>query len=192
MREGKLNPFLGFQSTDMPRQLAHDFTTSGSPEQHFKRMQAACEAVGARLTIAYVPFCAVVSRRYVESLVRLGMDRKTAEAMSVDPIYRRQNRILAEVCRSLKLPLADTTDDLVRADSNGTPQYWSFDTHPRPAGYATIARCLHGRAWRSSMKDACCRPLAHFLSTSSRNVGPRKIQFPGVSEIGPLMPKIAI
>jgi hypothetical protein len=32
----------------------------------------------------------------------------------------------------------------------------------------------------------------HFLSTSSRNVGPRKIQFVGVSEIGPLMPKIAI
>ena len=93
MREGKLNPFLGFQSTDMPRQLAHDFTTSGTPEQHFKRMQAACQAVGARLTIAYVPFCTVVSRRYVESLVRLGMDRKTAEAMSVDPIYRRRTEL---------------------------------------------------------------------------------------------------
>ncbi len=114
-------------------------------------MQAACEAVGARLAIAYVPFCAVVSRRYVESLVRLGMDRKTAEAMSVDPIYRRQNRILAEVCGLLKLPLADTTDDLVRADSDGTPQYWSFDTHPRPAGYTTIARCLH-RVVRSELR----------------------------------------
>ncbi len=34
--------------------------------------------------------------------------------------------------------------------------------------------------------------VTHFLSTSSRNVGPRKIQFVNMSEIGPLMPKIAI
>ena len=34
--------------------------------------------------------------------------------------------------------------------------------------------------------------VTHFLSTTSRNVGPRKIQFVGISEIGPLMPKIAI
>ncbi len=95
------------------------------------------------MTIAYVPFCAVVNRRYVDPLVKLGMDRATAEAMSVDPIYRRQNQLMAEVCRSLGLPLVDATEDLVRADAAGTPQYWSFDTHPRPAGYATIARCIH-------------------------------------------------
>ncbi len=46
MIAGKLNPFLSGQSTDIPRQLAHDFTKKGSPEHHLRRMQAVCEAVG--------------------------------------------------------------------------------------------------------------------------------------------------
>ena len=47
---------------------------------------------------------------------------------------------LAAVCTALHLPLADTTEDLVQAERDGDAQYWEYDTHPRPAGYATIAR----------------------------------------------------
>jgi lysophospholipase L1-like esterase len=93
--------------------------------------------------VAYVPFCGVVSRRYVPSLVELGMDRTTAEALAVDLIYHRQNRVVTEVCISLGLPLADATADLVQAEAAGVPQYWRYDTHPRSAGYATIARRIH-------------------------------------------------
>jgi hypothetical protein len=31
----------------------------------------------------------------------------------------------------------------MRAESDGAPQYWNFDTRPRPAGCATIARRIH-------------------------------------------------
>jgi hypothetical protein len=142
MKRGKLNPWLSGQSTDMPRQLSHDFAERGSPERHLARMAELCQSVGARLLIAYVPFCGVVSTHYVPSLVRLGMDPHTAETLAADPIYHRQNAELAEVCSRLHLPLADTTDDLIQAERSGVPQYWEYDTHPRPAGYATIARRL--------------------------------------------------
>ena len=89
--------------------------------------------MGAPLTIAYVPFCGVVSPRYAPSLVRLGMDQTTAEQVSAKPIYRRQNVELAEGVDSLHLPLADTSKALVEAERAGTAQYWDFDTHP-PAG----------------------------------------------------------
>ena len=79
--------------------------------------------------------------------------------------------------------------------TRGVRQFWEFDTHPRPAGYATIARRIY-QASRRTVASSCANDarsrLAHFLSTSSRNVGPRKIQLVGVSEIGPLMPKMAI
>jgi lysophospholipase L1-like esterase len=140
MTRGTLNPWLSGQSTDMPRQLAHDFTEKGSPERHLMRMADVCRSVGARLMVAYVPFCGAVSAHYAPSLVRLGMDRRTAENLAVDPIYRRQNIELAEVCSRLCLPLVDTTEDLTQAEQAGARQYWEYDTHPRPAGYATIAR----------------------------------------------------
>jgi hypothetical protein len=71
------------------------------------------------------------------------MDRATAEALSSNPIYRRQNAMLAGLCMQLHLLLADTTEALLRAEATEGPQYWSFDTHPRPAGYATIARRIY-------------------------------------------------
>jgi lysophospholipase L1-like esterase len=148
MKAGALNPWLAAQSEDMPRMLAHDFAQGGSPERHLNRIAQACDSVGAQLSIAYVPFCGVVSRGYAPFLTKFGMDRATAESLATDPVYRRVNRILADVCSSMKLPLADTTDDLVEAELAGERQYWEYDTHPRPAGYATIARRivhdLHG------------------------------------------------
>jgi lysophospholipase L1-like esterase len=142
MKRGKLNPWLSGQSTDIPRQLSHDFAEGGSPERHLARMAGLCKSVGARLLIAYVPFCGVVSSHYAPSLVRLGMDPHTAGALAADPLYRRQNAELAGVCSRLHLPLADTTNDLIQSERTGVHQYWEYDTHPRPAGYATIARRL--------------------------------------------------
>ncbi len=143
MKAGKLNPWLNGQSEFMPRLLKHDFAKDGSPERHLLRMAELCKSVGSRLLVAYVPFCGVVSRRYIAPLLRLGMDPTTAEALAVDPTYRSQNRFVATLCSRLGLPLADTTEDLVQAEQLGVPQYWEYDTHPRPAGYATIARRLY-------------------------------------------------
>jgi hypothetical protein len=197
MKAGTLNPWLAGQAQEMPRMLAHDFAQGGSPDRHLSRLAEVCASVGARFSVAYVPFCGVVSRGYAASLVKFGMDTHTAESLATDPVYRRVNRVLAEVCSTLNLPLADTTDDLVEAELAGIRQYWEYDTHPRPAGYATIARRIVNdllTRHRASPMSAI-RPGVdsgdHFLSTSSRNVGPRKIQLVGVAEMGPLMPKTA-
>jgi hypothetical protein len=143
MMAGTLNPWLKAQSDDMPVQLGHDFLKGGSPWRHLARIAEVCKSVGSRLIVAYVPFCGVDSQRYVPFLVDLGMDRTTAEALAVDPIYRRQNRVITQVCISLQLTFDDATPDLVRAEAAGKPQYWDYDTHPRPVGYATIALGIH-------------------------------------------------
>ncbi|QEH35688.1 hypothetical protein OJF2_42430 [Aquisphaera giovannonii] len=150
MKAGRLNPWLIFQSADMPRWLSHDFAAGGgSPRPFLEKMREVCRSAGARMTVAYTPFLGVVHPRYVPALVALGMDRATAEALPVDPKYRSQPRHLAEVCRDLGLPLADATAALEAAEAAEGPQYWAYDTHPNPAGYATIARRIH-EAWKAS------------------------------------------
>ena len=151
MRAATLNPWLEAQSRVLPGMLAHDFSTGGSPLRFLARMQALAAATGARLVVAYVPFAGVVHARYAPALIELGMAPAVAEALHRDPAYRGQNRLLADVCSTLGLVFADATDDLVEAEAAGIPQYWPFDTHPRPAGYATIARRIH-RALRDETR----------------------------------------
>lgn len=151
MRAGKLNPWLWEQSQQIPAMLSYDFRRrGGTPIYYLARIASACEADSAHLLVAYVPFCGVTSGRYAPALVKTGMEPTLAEALPSDPIYRRQNELLASVCRVLHLPLADTTDALVAGEAARTPQYWTYDTHPRPAGYATIARHIY-RVWRESL-----------------------------------------
>jgi lysophospholipase L1-like esterase len=71
------------------------------------------------------------------------MQPDLAQALARDPVYRRQNRHLKELCAALSLPLADATEDLVQAEEAGIRQFWEWDTHPRPTGYSTIARRIH-------------------------------------------------
>jgi hypothetical protein len=140
MVDGVINPWLKDLPGAIPGMLSHDFGKGGSPIRFLMRIAAICGAAGSRLVVAYVPFCGVVSARYALPLVELGMKPEIAEALSPDPMYHRQNRMLADLCAAMKLPLADATEDLMREEARGVPQFWSYDTHPRPAGYATIAR----------------------------------------------------
>jgi lysophospholipase L1-like esterase len=150
MVAGTINPWLKEQSEAIAGMLAHDFSRRGSPVRFLKRIKDLCRPRGVDLVVAYVPFCGTVHPRYADTLVKLGMQPETAQALARDPLYRRQNRHLAELCTVLDLPLADATDDLVQAEQAGAPQYWEWDSHPRPAGYATIARRIHRALPRSS------------------------------------------
>jgi lysophospholipase L1-like esterase len=150
MAAGNLNPWLWEQSNLIPKMLSHDFANGdGSPASYLRRIAGLCKAGNINLVIAYVPFCGVTSGRYTSSLVRMGMKQSVAEALPTDPIYRRQNEALARICREQNLSFADTTAALIKAESGGNPQYWMYDTHPRPAGYATTSRHIYA-VWRRS------------------------------------------
>jgi hypothetical protein len=150
MKAGKINAWLWGQATGIAQMLSHDFSEgNGSPEQYLTRIRTACKKQNCRLMLAYVPFYGVTSKRYAAPLVQLGMDPTVAGALSTDPIYRRQNENLAQVSRELNLPFADTTDALIEAETQGEPQFWEFDSHPRPGGNATIARRIFD-IWRQS------------------------------------------
>jgi hypothetical protein len=163
MLAGGLNPWLKGQSDFMPEMLAHDFASGGTPERFLVRIRDLCRSAGVRLIVAYVPFCGVVHPRYATSLIDEGMPPVIANALSSDPIFRRQNRFLASLCAALRLPFADATDDLVEAERAGVPQYWNFDTHPRPAGYATIAKRI-----RRALLDDDQAARAEARSTDAR------------------------
>jgi lysophospholipase L1-like esterase len=149
MAAGQLNPWLAEQADAIPGMLAHDFSLGGSAAPYLRTIAAYCRQVQARLLVAYVPFCGVVHRRYADVQIQLGMAPAVAEALPSDPIYRRQNHHLDEVCARLRLPLVDTTEPLQAADQAGTLQYWPYDTHPTPQGYATIAQAIASAAARA-------------------------------------------
>jgi hypothetical protein len=158
MAAGRINPWLKNQAEALPAMLSHDFSGDATTPYYLQRVAGWCRATGASLTIAYVPFCGVVHPRYASSLIKMGMSQAVADALATDPAYRGQAAMLARVCPSLGMPLADTTEALARAEADGTPQFWDYDTHPRPAGYATIAGAIH-EVWRRSF-DAGPSPEA--------------------------------
>ena len=175
--------------------LAHDFTQGGSPERHLKRIAEVCNSVGA---------AAARSPMFRSAASSAGAMSRSWSKLGMEPSHGRSrcrstqsivvsNRMLAERVLRLKLPLADTTDDLVQAEARRRTRSTGATTRilvrpvtPRSLGGSTMH--LLGRHLEVRLTDRG----HHFLSTSSRNVGPRKIQLEGVAEIGPLMPKTAI
>lgn len=151
MRAGRINPWLYEQAKAIPGLLAHDFSRGGLPTAYLGRIDEICREARANLLIVFVPFYGVTSPRYSPFLKKFGMDPAIAEEMAANPTYRRQNRILRDLCEGMKLRLADTTEAIVRAETAGTPQFWGYDSHPRPVGYATIAGEIH-RSWKASSK----------------------------------------
>ena len=150
MTQGTFNPWMTELVEDIPPMLAHDYARGGgSPERYLSRVADSCRSGNARLIVAFVPFGAVTSRRDAASFAKLGIDPALAESLATDPRYRAQNVVLADACRELKIPLADATESLVRAEAAGTPMYWGFDCHPRPAGYSVIAQHIYD-VWRRS------------------------------------------
>lgn len=152
MTEGTLNPWLKTNFESLPGMIAYNYGKGGMPSPYLYQIDLACRKAGANLLVAFVPFCGVTHPRYAPALVALGVDPKTAERLAVDPVYRNQGVMLAQICPILGLPLADTTDALIRAEREEGPQYWMYDTHPRPAGYATIAQTIY-QVWRRSREN---------------------------------------
>jgi len=152
MVAGTLNPWLTVHLQSMPSMLAYNFSEGGLPVLFLLRVSTVCKAVGARMMVVYVPYYGVTHPRYAQPLVALGMDRQTAERLATDPIYRNQSKMLKELCPPMGLPLADTSDVLIRAETKEGPQFWSYDSHPRPSGYITIARKIH-EVWRQSFQQ---------------------------------------
>lgn len=144
MRAGQLNPWLVQQSEAMPGMIRQDFRLGGSPELHLRAIQQTCRQMGVKLVLAFVPFHATVHARYAQPLFDLKMPREVAEALSVDPAYKVQAVQLKSICEQLQIPFVDTTGPLASAENLGKPQFWAYDSHPRPEGYATIADAIAG------------------------------------------------
>jgi hypothetical protein len=150
MAAGTLNPWLREQAGEIVGMLAHEYTARELPHRYVFRVAQLCRSSGSNLVVAYIPFYGVTSPRYAPALAKFGLPPATAAALSLDPIYHRQNDLLAQLCRGFDLSLADTTEALTRAEAAGIPQFWEYDSHPRPAGYATIARVIH-EVWRRAI-----------------------------------------
>jgi len=142
MRAGQLNPWLVQQSEAMPGMIKADFALGGSPEMQLRAIRQVCDQAKVRLVVAYVPFHGTVHGRYAQPLKDLAMPAEVADALATDPAYAVQSPQIRSICERLKVPFVDTTGALKTKENAGEPQYWPFDSHPRPAGYATIAEAI--------------------------------------------------
>ncbi len=142
MRAGKLNPWLVHQSTQTPDMLKADFALGGSPEIQLRVIRQVCEGLKVRLVVAFVPFHGIVHVRYAQALKDLAMPDEVADALTTDPAYAVQAPQIRSICDRLRIPFVDTTPELKSKENAGSPQYWPYDSHPRPEGYATIAETI--------------------------------------------------
>jgi lysophospholipase L1-like esterase len=142
MRAGQLNPWLVQQSEAMPGMIKADFALGGSPEAQLRLIRQVCDKAGVRLVVAYVPFHGTVHARYAQALKDLKMPAEVADALSTDPAYAAQATQLQAICERSKIPFVDTTAPLKTKENAGSPQFWPYDSHPRPEGYATIADAI--------------------------------------------------
>jgi lysophospholipase L1-like esterase len=142
MRAGQLNPWLMQQSEAMPGMIKADFAMGGSPEMQLRAIRQVCDQAKVRLVVAYVPFHGTVHGRYAQPLKDLAMPAEVADALATDPAYGVQSPQIRAICERLKVPFVDTTGALKAKENAGEPQYWPYDSHPRPVGYATIAESI--------------------------------------------------
>lgn len=142
MRHGEINPWLVQQADAIPGMISHDFRLGGSAEPALRTIQEVCRQNKVELVVVYVPFSGTVHERYRQPLIDSGMPHQVAESLTKNPEYLNQSRHLKEICERLNLKLIDTTQSLKTRENQGKPQYWSYDTHPRPEGYETIAETI--------------------------------------------------
>lgn len=142
MRAGQLNPWLVQQSEAMPGMIKADFALGGSPEMQLRAIRQVCDRAKVKLLVAYVPFHGTVHERYAQALKDLAMPAEVADALATDAAYGVQSPQIRSICDRLKISFVDTTGELKAKENAGEPQYWPYDSHPRPDGYATIAEAI--------------------------------------------------
>ena len=139
MRAGQLNPWLIQQSKSMPSTIRFDLSLPGSPAPHLLRIQELCQNLGVKLVIAYIPFHATVHARYAQAMVEMTTPEAIAMGLSTEPAFKAQAPQLKNICDLMQIQFMDTTPALSAKEASDQPQFWAYDSHPRPAGYATIA-----------------------------------------------------
>lgn len=142
MRAGRLNPWLLQQYSLIPGMLRSDMARTGSPEAHLRTIRLICGINNVRLAVAWVPFHGTLHPRYAQALKDLTMPAAVADTLATDPAWSAQAPQLKAACDLLGIPLIDTTAALKAKENAGEPQFWPYDSHPRPAGYATIAGAI--------------------------------------------------
>lgn len=144
MRAGQLNPWLIQQSELMPNMIRTDLTVRRSLELYLRVIQQMCQSLNVKFVLAYVPSHGTVHPRYAQPLMDLKMPESIARSLSTDPEYKMQAIQIKAMCDRLNIPFVDTTPALVAEEAKGQPQFWAYDSHPRPEGYSTIAKQIAG------------------------------------------------
>jgi hypothetical protein len=144
MSEGKLNPALLQVNDRYQQKIRVDLKEKGGAEAYLRRMKSYCDQNNARLVVVYIPYHITVNPEYAAAQNRLGGFQYSAAESFADPMYRRDQRYLAEVTRALEILFIDTTPEFATAERGGRRMFWPVDGHCNAAGYQLVARLCSG------------------------------------------------
>ena len=105
-------------------------------------IQEICSKANIKLYVAYVPFYGTLHERYTQPLTDLKLPPEISKALLTDPEYKKQPTQLAAICSRLAIPFTDTSKKLQDEENRNAPQFWQYDSHPRPEGYKTISQAI--------------------------------------------------
>jgi lysophospholipase L1-like esterase len=169
MRRGKANSWNAGALPLYEKMLRHDLAQSGGAQEYLRFLATVCRNHEARLTIAYVPYCAVTNPYYIATQKKLGAVVDAALKRMDVPPYRKQQDHLRDSCRAINISFVDTTDSLIHAEQTVGHMFWPIDGHCNASGYRLIAEAL-ARSWNETGPSAALSTPA--LHDGDRSAGP--------------------
>ncbi|MFH0943782.1 MAG: hypothetical protein V2A76_01180 [Planctomycetota bacterium] len=136
MRAGRFNPHVVNEDLIYREHLVKPC----DPGEHLAALQKFLSANEARLFLIYLPSRGQVSDRYgpfqSEYSVTLNVPSLKGER------FQQHAAALLRTCAHLKIPFLDLTPSMRSAEDQGTPLYWDYDEHLRPAGTAHVSQTI--------------------------------------------------
>ncbi|MGB0368716.1 MAG: SGNH/GDSL hydrolase family protein [Flavobacteriales bacterium] len=94
--------------------------------------------------VVYIPSRNQVTDYYLQYDYRSSL-KFNHEISFTDPIYNRNQLLLAETCKRIGLEYHDLTNTITEQEQAGNHLYWNYDDHMRARGYKLIGEELHRR-----------------------------------------------
>lgn len=143
---GRFNPMMCMMPYSGRQHVEATPVQTENIRRSLNTLAAFLAARHVRFTLAFIPDCLNVSRRYNESQRRVGLRDAQADFTTTHAMQSA----LAEVAEQAGFSFVDLTPDLVAADRAESPCYFPFDTHLSPSGHRAVAEALLRRAFTTT------------------------------------------
>ena len=141
MLAGRFNPFLKDAARNNERKLSVPLDVHGETTHYINRLATLSRSSSVPILIVYIPLSVTVSDYYYRLWNHLG-ERFIVDSLTT-PQYRKQQKYLKQLCKSLDIRFLDTTPIIEKYEQRGEHLYHGYDDHMNFTGYGIVAEEIY-------------------------------------------------